>query len=872
MSWNIIRNRCSTDCSFLDRISVDNYGTTIARDRLHPIIQLSSFFAIKTMQRTDHNRLVILFPNRFDSAVWVSSLCTLEMMRRYFKSNLSEDISYRRGQKLLLDRCVLEFIEESEFEGKRLFRVKCSDGSFGIPLDRKLIFQPSDTKRPLSPIRKVNEAYFACEKNDSPLDNILGIESYDNLSLFRDNLILISKIGTTESSIANNRINGTRLIDLFMWGRLDSHGEPTRLKAGQIAADPTCLVASDLFGASRFMEAKPDTTRGVILDGARAFVNHLQILDDEVLKNGVATVVVADLDDVESLPHLAERGFKIWQWNKQNIISSGLINSTPRASPFYRLNSSLTNYSRGVVDAVECVSSDLSMAYEDIKALGKKVAEVDQLKDPYRQLVSTFLRLSRVVRIPDHDWIAAMMERIHDHENRFLQGWLWAGKDVIDLVGSACSHLLSYLEGLKRGDNSKLSWLTSWLNETQTVPLAVYIIVPNMEDVSMTRDFFGDVCAPRHPRARFLSISDRASIEDTDGTGHVILCGWMGHKKMLAFLQAHAFSNTTLLLYPFERDWYAQAQYHWDRRSQYPIRPGDFSPVFGLPVTDLQAIGHEPKPTAPTHVEVSGFDIIDFELRTESYGYDGYTRIRPGEDTVEARLVLFAHERFSFITENHRLPVVNDIISGRVLHGDIPRKRIEELTTGDYVIFRESDRDIIREIADRGLEAKGLGSLTRIAGLWRQALIRKYEEEGKDVDLIILLLAEEGCKRTRHTIESWLFDDDTIGPKYEADLEAIARTTRDATLAGNTDKVKEAIKTVRGAHLQAAAFLTKKLDTLLTKIIGGQEHTTFLTGDFAELDLDEYGTVSILRIEDVGKDPRKIVSKWVNRLLIREEH
>jgi len=48
-------------------------------------------------------------------------------------------------------------------------------------------------------------------------------------------------------------------------------------------------------------------------------VNYLQLLDDEILKKNIPTVVITDLFDSESIMFLKNRYFNIWQWNRKNI-------------------------------------------------------------------------------------------------------------------------------------------------------------------------------------------------------------------------------------------------------------------------------------------------------------------------------------------------------------------------------------------------------------------------------------------------------------------------------------------------------------------------------------------------------------------------
>jgi len=87
----------------------------------------------------------------------------------------------------MLGRCVVEYIKEYfEPNANCMFmHVKCSNGDWKIPLDRKLQFQPTNTERPLSPLGKVCKTYRSSEIVDSQIDRILGVRTMGNTTFFQ---------------------------------------------------------------------------------------------------------------------------------------------------------------------------------------------------------------------------------------------------------------------------------------------------------------------------------------------------------------------------------------------------------------------------------------------------------------------------------------------------------------------------------------------------------------------------------------------------------------------------------------------------------------------------------------------------------------
>lgn len=870
MNWQELNKYFDTTYPFHDRITANNCDSGFGHP-LHSVIKLSTSLALKTIESPKQKKLIILLPNRLDSARWISVLCALEIMRQDFNRHSSASVTFRKDQTLFIGKCVVVF-EEEYFEPQAdcmFMRVKCGEGFLNIPLNRKLEFKPADTRRQLSPCKKVLETYKSAKIIDSRLDKILGIKSLDNMAMFHENLILISKIGATESFIKNTCINGSQIIDMFIWGKLDSQGNLSKLKTEQVEAKPSCIISSDLFGASHYIADNPDKTKCVIIDSSAGFINHLQILDDEILKRNIPTIVIADFYDCESLHHLVERDFTIWQWNNKNITFLNGAGAIPRASPFYSLNNALSNYCSQKIIIDECLCPDLSDSIRDIRILDKITSDIPQLKETYGQLVYVILELSRMVRISDKQWIDSLENRIQNIRKQFSAHSIWLSEDVVKLIDNIFRRIHSFQEMMKNGNNPKAYKLNSLINN---ISAEIYLIVPKIEDIAPTEAYWKSVLLPQQlSKIHFLSISNSSNIERTAISPHVILCGWMGHDKMFSFFYSHLFSEISLLLYPFEKGWYGFARSRWDKQNNYCIRAKEFSSVLGIPEDELHIIEHEvKKPIKPP--EKDEFDIFDFELKIRAYRYAGYAAARPGDEVTKARLIVFTQNKFSFITESHRLLVITDIIKGKSFHQEIPRKNVSELQNGDYVIFRESDKDIIREIADKGLENQGLSDKRQTAGLWKKALLNKYISKNKNIEQLSALLQEFGCKRTFTTLRKWLSDDDIIGPKYNSDIEAIAKATADRFLNENLIKVKEAISVVRGAHLQASAYITKKLSTVLPGIIDTeQEQIDFSAEKSVVIDLDEYGKVNILRIEDIGKDTMDIEVKWVNRLLTKED-
>jgi hypothetical protein len=226
---------------------------------------------------------------------------------------------------------------------------------------------------------------------------------------------------------------------------------------------------------------------------------------------------------------------------------------------------------------------------------------------------------------------------------------------------------------------------------------------------------------------------------------------------------------------------------------------------------------------------------------------------------------------FAFLTESHRLPVVTDVVKGGVSEGEIPHRYVRELRVGDYILFQESNRNILREIADKGLAKDGKPDLRTTAGLWREALREAYAYNASSFEGLVRSLSDAGCKRLPSTIKNWLYDDNQIGPGKKRDLGYIARATGNKLLIERLEEVEAAISAVRGAHIQASNYIRHRLLAKLPEIIANRDRVGYGAQQSVQIDIEEYGRIMILWIEEIADDWEERPINSVNCLLTEED-
>ena len=874
MNWQDLYNHFEKTYEFLDRIHTSN-SSEQQNIPIHPLLKLTTGIALKAITSEAQNKLVILFPNSFDSARWIATLCTLEIIKNDFDKHSLAEMKFVRGQKLLLNKCVVEFDRE-EFlpeQKKSVMFVKTKEGTlYGARLDREITFQSVSTDRPLSSFNRFVRAYKLAPKVNNQIDAILGIKALGNRTIFSDNLIIISKIGDTEDFVNKIKFNSIKIADLFLCGKLNVCGNEKIIGSDQIKANPSCLVSSDLFGASDYITNNPYATKGIIIDGSRGFANELQIFDDKILNNNIPTIVIMDMSDAaESLHHLEERGFKVWQWNKKNIIESNSVNSTTQYSPFYSFENSLSNYCTQEITTVLCEYPELEEIIKKLFSLDKAISnEHQQLKESFSKLFQCVNKYSRLIRLPSPNWYKDFQESILLIHQEFNRQKMWLAEEVIQTVDFIFSTISGLLARPFSGKDYKIDKFDSLINCIPCMGVTA-VVVPEENDILDSANYWTDKFPKKKMRKiHFLTINNlKESYKDLKPF-QIIICGWLGGPKMSSILHSYIAPKITLLLYSFESRWYNSALSKW-RQNNHSLRAKDFAGMLGFSEKKLKFINFElNEPIVLAHREA--LDILGFELKITNYRYAQYINIGEDKDEVsKVKLLVFSQSKFSFVTESHKLLVITDMMRGKKIKHEIPRKFVNELKVSDYVLFRESDKDIIREIADKGLENKGLSNLREDASLWNKVLHAKYKSFGEDMDKLIELLDNSGCKRHPSTIKNWLFGNDIIGPGHNDDLLQIARATNSALLNENISKVQSAISKVRGAHHQASTYLTQKLSTLISEMFEGEQSFSDIhKKQSIEVDLEEFGKITILRIEEIRDEWAEVETKWANRLLTHE--
>jgi hypothetical protein len=191
----------------------------------------------------------------------------------------------------------------------------------------------------------------------------------------------------------------------------------------------------------------------------------------------------------------------------------------------------------------------------------------------------------------------------------------------------------------------------------------------------------------------------------------------------------------------------------------------------------------------------------------------------------------------------------------------IPRRRVEQLKIGDFLIFRDGGRrDVIQALADAQLGSDAAAIRER-AAQWHKAL----RESGMNETTLLNELEEVNCPRTVQTVRAWLNSDSMIGPQTRADLEAITYVLGDEKLLEAAPEIWKAIKILRSEHLRAGMRLTR---ILLKRL---PEHLSKLHEGATRIEIDNATSAWIVQIEGIAEQISLRPRSYVNTILWRNE-
>ena len=850
MDWKSLKKDALEAYPFLAKARF-GFKEATSHFSMPPLLTIGSFAAINVINDDSAPaKLAMIFPHSDSVACHVAAAASFAAIKKQFERGLPPLPELVSGEKVLLDGVDYIYLGEEIIAGVPFMVFNYKGGIQKVPASERLRVQHSVSSRQLTKRDK--------HPIQSVVDPVLDTKLRGNTSVFHTSVILVSRIHEAREQVSGLNLAAennvcSKLSNVFGWGSLTEEGEVKIWGSAGRREEPLVLVSSNFADVCEYVEVNSHKTDLIVVDGG-SYIKDLSSFETLLNKN-IPMIFVLSGKDQDGIQYLKKKSFDFWAWNSADLANLNEDFSETEESPFYGLSKKIASFASFSVNIVECANAAFEQAFDLLKRLRDEITEEDyhasQILD---RTYGFFLRVSRVVSVTDS--VSGRSEKELSAIVSDLQTFRYYIKpELLKLLVETVEFLAQGIDNLS-GENSKPARLRSEIGKLMSSGYEKICVVLNKSDFQAERDYL----ASQFPGDKIV-FEKNGSFKMKADYDCVVLCGYLKGNQMLRIFDDALSSRLSVLNYSHEKEWTISIKKRFF--GAFDNQAFRNRSVFGKKLSAATA-SETPVEDTPQTPALEEFEIKLHEFKRQ--------RILKsiGEDLVgqkvSARCVMFNQGSFAFLTESHSVPVINDLLGGKTKVERIPQKKVKDISTGDFLLFRESSsRNLIREMADLGLQKSGKPELRATASRWREALQKVFENNGKSLSKVKAELKQYGCDRNEFTIKNWLFDENQIAPGEDEDILAIAEASQDEELKRNFNEVQNAISQVRGAHIQASRQVAK----LLEKRIKGDLHE--LSESDAEIKVSGLGKVFIVCVESIDSLAAEVPGHKANRLLKEKE-
>lgn len=842
LEWDdYIKMLLNQKCSF-DNISLSLRGEP--KSSVIPPIIKASVLLLDRMISTQGKYNLIVFPEKAQTAFIFMLVKLLHNINEGKIEKAYNPESFVKGEKLKFQNCIIAFNSIDVVNGVPYLWVDNADCKVGVPIEIMPLLQRTNTNRRLSTYKK-----FASARRKASQDND-RLESADKLlrgladfkTHMDSSIFYVAPALNIKEQLSECKLNGKAVDEILFIGHTNYAGQIKNIGPGQLAGIPSIVLASDLYAVCAAVE-KRSPIQSMIVDVSNNNANNSQIdALDELMRAEFPIVCITDVANSFGLQLLASRGFNIWRWDEK-YITDNLYNSTPLS-----LEQKVRNCAKR---RIEFINSDSKEISESLEKLYKHRTEINNQSAQMLNIFETMfsLTLSAVRNIlpvsqaeaeQPQSWLYKCDLKLSEEKPYISEGAYWDHKNVIDNLK------IIFSPGFVP---PKYQVLQEHL-KSKMYP-AAYLIVPNKSDKNKLQEYWQNWCVDQDLKTKIkvLYPSEYFSMGSPKFTV-TIVSGWLNNETMRKILFSFNTVNYVVLIYDYEEKWKNSHTAQWTRfinesNNKRIIMKASRADRLNISISSFSDESQHTIEDVPD-------ELNEIELVLQENKYKQYTvgsgQCRVGE-TIEVIPVNFVGEFFAFFRTTHEIVTATDIIMSD--EEKIKIKTAAEIKVGDFVVIREADRDLIRELADKILGNSGKLHLRDIATKWKESLATEcwfstHEE-------IFQRLKAEGCSVTYPTVRGWIMDEDKIAPENKDDLMYIALITEDTVLFDMVDEVFDAAREVRSAHIQAGRYLSSKLKEIIASaLLEYGNIDPFNIWEPVILHLEDIGMVKILKVIDIG--------------------
>lgn len=842
LDWNeYIEQLLSRESSF-DGISL-SIGDTTKPVGVPPIIK-ASVLMLDRMLECQGKFNIMVFPERIQSIFIFTLIKLLYNISEGRIERAYDPEKFQPGEKLKLGKAVAEFMRIEERYGKKHIVLKLADLETSAPIEFFPLFQKT-TAKVLSKDAKFSEEKKAAK---ALLPSMSTEQKY--LKLLTDykthmdsSIVNMTSIINTKEQISSCKLFGRNVKDLLLIGQTDYEGNVRNTGAGQLGGTPAIVLASDLYAISE-MARNGHPIQSIIIDGSNAniLLSQLDALD-ELMRLGVPITCVTDIVNSFDLQPFLDRNFNMWRWDETSITDK-LYDAIPLSSDKKTKHCAQREVKHLISDGNEISTAirKLSSHKGEAQALS---AQMLKLFDKLYSLAFTALREI----VPFDDAQISQARHTLDECSAIL---LFEKNYIAPKTYDDYCLIIDCLKTIftKGYVLPKHDALAERLRKEKYN--SICIVVPERSETKHIQEYWQMWCR-RKMLCTQVSVLHPAEYYPAQCTqfSATIVVGWLKRAIMRKILYSFNTQSYTILMYDYEKGWKNYSTAKWNAALDNSQNRQIIEKSFATEKLKISTTRFIPKPLAPVDVPATDeYDEIELILRENKYRqYVASGGLKNANETIEAIPVNFVGGYLAFYRTGHHI-----VSASRIIMEDadkIDTVLPAQLKLGDFVVVRETDRDLIKEMADVILESSGKSNLRQIATKWKEAL--EIEKLFYTPDEIYQNLLKVGCTKGYESVYRWLNDEDMIAPQSKEDLGYIAEITESGVIREMLDEIYDAAQTVKKAHGQAGRNLSQKLRNRIVEALNEYgDIDPFNIWEPIEMHVDGVGSVRVLKIIDIG--------------------
>lgn len=753
---------------------------------------------------------------------------------------------FQSGQKLKFGSCITEFVKldyEPSFNEEAIF-LKFSNCTCICPKQFAPYFQTVSTKRRLSKysvFKKEKERIESEEKDHNQIINSL----YDMKTHMMESLIYISSLSKSIEFTKEIKIDNKDISDYFFISQTDYSGTLQTVK-GLYSGTPALIFSSNIAYANAAIR-NGASVQSFIINLIDNDINSQLPELDELIDTKVPVLCVTDTSHSFDLDELHRRGFNFWRWDEHTITDQMCSGSDEISKKAAHCKHQEITYNE-ICD--KRVSDAFNALYGYRHSIENESAIINTVYNRLFELSCSFLR--RITKLDSSERMAYMVsvcecENILEKEQPFLDSTLYDDfRKSIELIKSI----------IDSDTNEKIISIEKTILSKKIEK--VCLICSNNDDVIRVKDEWKQRLSSHGYVCSLLVMTIKEFLKNPpDNCFDVFLSGWFGSRTVRLVLYGYESSKIHVFLYECENRWKRAHLRSWERTLNNTENNEIVKKSFNRKQDDREIVLSNSesldKITRNDEEIVEEQDDLDLVIQENKYRQYVSRGDKNGGVEVEACPVSFAGGEFALFTRGHKSLTVTKIIHQS--SNKIEEKETEELQVGDFIVVREASKDIIREVADKVLEASGQKDIRDRVLVWKEAL--RIETAFSSINDIYKKLQECGCTRGLMTVKNWINSDDIIIPQSKEDLLHIARATNDEVLLNKLDEVFDDGTFIKRAHIKAGNILSTRLsESIASVLMKDKLFDPYNVWDPIELNIEEIGLVRVYKIIDVS-------TKWI---------